>query len=465
MEQYFDSEIRVLACSACGAPLKARLGGGQYECGYCHATNMITPRVERSLAPAAAPAAPRDPAAVHRRLLAQAGRGMTPPESLKGLLTPAGELAEWKVQEALEIWQATRRASAGGADFEAAERLVYLTMVLSNHYAGASDQMRQRAMLESALDALTLPRHQQIVRGYLARSAARVGELDAAEAWLAPCDPRSDDLQMDSAWRLSRAFIDTARGDWRAAIEALGPPEAPVTPEAATLMALLRANAWERSGDMGRAVQQVQALLDSGAGVRIAVAKIIPLYEDWQLCARSYPEASRAYRQVAGERAGARTAGGAGGILFWVGALLVVIALGCLAGAAVAGAVWLMQGKNLMGAVIALGATGVSLLIPGGILLVMGFGFRKAEEDARRIQERGVQAFAEIRSVQRTGMSVNDVPQYQLELTVQRKGEPPVSASTKLLLDFTAAAALQPGATVPVVVDPDDPSKVVLDMG
>ena len=36
------------------------------------------------------------------------------------------------------------------------------------------------------------------------------------------CDPNSDDLQTDSAYRISRAYLDTARGDFQRVLQILG---------------------------------------------------------------------------------------------------------------------------------------------------------------------------------------------------------------------------------------------------
>ena len=67
------------------------------------------------------------------RLRAQDGRPMLPPSSLLPLM-PNGQLEAWKVNEAIAIWQNTRRELRTSTNFEAAERLLFLTIVLSQYF-------------------------------------------------------------------------------------------------------------------------------------------------------------------------------------------------------------------------------------------------------------------------------------------------------------------------------------------
>jgi hypothetical protein len=95
---------------------------------------------------------------------------------------PNGTLEAWKVAEALSVWQSTRRERRTSSDFEAAERLLFLTIVLSQYFFDQGDRERQRALFESALEVFSLPRHRQMMLGYPSRCACRAGDLDAAQA-------------------------------------------------------------------------------------------------------------------------------------------------------------------------------------------------------------------------------------------------------------------------------------------
>jgi hypothetical protein len=238
----FSYALRMALCQNCGAPIEAAPGGGSFACRYCGAHNQLVARSEQPIL-----AHQPQPLSEQERLLRlqqQDGRPLLPPPSLQSLV-PEGQLAPWKVNEAIQVWNSTRGEVARTANYEAGERLVFLTMVLANHFSENNDLLRQRAMFESALDACTLPRHKQIMRGYLARSAARQGDLSAAEQWLTPCDRMSDDLETDSAYRFSRAFIDTARGNYNAVLHVLGasPKQVPLMDAVDAVCVVLRANA------------------------------------------------------------------------------------------------------------------------------------------------------------------------------------------------------------------------------
>ena len=121
------------------------------------------------------------------------------------------------MDEALSLWRSTCRELSSSEDYAGGELLYHLTVILSDHFSGIEVHMKERALYESALDVLTLPRDRQIMRGLLARKAARAGYKEAARKWLAPCDPRSLDLETDSTYRVSvkRAIPDGEKEEWR----------------------------------------------------------------------------------------------------------------------------------------------------------------------------------------------------------------------------------------------------------
>jgi len=367
-------------------------------------------------------------------------------------LVEGGAIPEWKVDEAIHIWQATRRELKTSVNPASAERLLFLTMLLAQRFFGQGDQKRERALFESALNALSLPRHRQLMRGYLTRAAARQGDLAAAEAWLAPCDRQSDDLQMDSAYRYSRAYIDLLKGDWNAVGQGLGWNESdvPILDAMESMCVVMRAHALEMLGRIELATEQLTKLL--GSGGRRQVEGIMKSYAHWNLCPQSLPTAQAKFAVAAGAASGARGGGGAGTMLMGVGGLMGVIGIGMLVGS------FFMP----------MGASG--LLVPGIIMPCvglfmgrLGLGLRRSAAKAARIRVHGIAATGQIVSATPTGMSINDVPQMNVEMQVLIEGKAPYPASTKLLVPPQMLAQLVPGVQVQIRVDPEDPSALVIE--
>jgi hypothetical protein len=207
-------------------------------------------------------------------------------------LTAAGRVLPSRVADALRLWQELRQAQKRGAPFENADRLFYLTLALAERALDDREMLRQRALLESALELLELPRHRQVLLAYLARGACRAGDREGAEAWLVACDPASDDLPSDTAYRYARAYLDTASGRWQAVIHGLGASgsDVPLWDVHEPECAVLRANAWERMNEVAFAVDLLMAQKhDVGPAARSRGRRLIALHADWQLCAQSEP--------------------------------------------------------------------------------------------------------------------------------------------------------------------------------
>ena len=482
MSRTFSNETRILACSGCGAPLEALVHGGTVSCRYCGATNLLAPRVERAALPAE-PAAPISEAERLSRLASQVDAPASTPASLEGLLDEGGDIPAWKIDEAVSVWQSARVEVAEVGGYEAAERLLALTILLAGHYAHRGEPLRQRAMFESALEVFQLPRHVQIVRGHLARCAVSAGELDAADRWLAPCDPRSDDLQTDSAYRLSRALIDTARDDAAAVLTVLGAPgaEVPALVEHAVALGLLRAHALEASGDHGGAVSQLRATM--GRGSRRDLADTRSHLLGGGLCPGCFPVATQQHREAAATAAmrsantsTARFMIALGALMGLIAAVLMVIGVVCLLLALISLVVPLFFGGS-EGAWVAGGTVAFSLAVTGASLMAPGVGMlpfailpvwigRRMLSRARKaasLLRRGIDAQAELISIDPTGITVNDVPRYRLLLRITLEGRAPHDSPLETQIPAHEAERLGRGSLLPVVVDPDDPTRFVLD--
>ena len=80
------------------------------------------------------------------------------------------------------------------------------------------------------------------------------------------------------------------------------------------------------------------------------------------------------------------------------------------------------------------------------------------------LRTRGVPAEARILEVWDTHMRVNDDPVVGFLLEVRPTDREPFQAKTKGLISIVFIPQFQPGAIVPVRFDPDDPSRVALDV-
>lgn len=432
----------------------------------------------------AGPAAlPLDEAQRRLRLEMQVGKPLLPPPALEALV-PGGRIEPWKVQEVFAVWQSTREETRTTHSYDAAERLVYLTMVLANHHSRHEDPLRQRALFESALAVFTLLRHRQIMRGFLSRAATREGDLEAAEAWLAPCDTRSDDLDTDTAYRLSRrpSTPDGAHGPRSTTCSdpARVTSRSPTTPSRSRCCS--GPTPGEQRGDLRRASELLQEAMARGAAVRTSLESILAVHPDWGLCRQTFQRAEAAHTAQAAKSAG-EAMGGIGGFFFWTGLLLLLVSVGCVVGMALFGVGAAVAG--VIPAVIRLRpALSVSLasfsgicgtlafvclmILPttlpmGGIFTAVGHALRKSAKRARRLRLHGIRGTARVLSLRPTGMSVNDVPQMELALRVQLPDTAPFETKTSLLLPPHLAARFASGITVAVRADPDDHREVILE--
>lgn len=284
MHSDFSHEIRVLMCLQCGAPLDAETGGCRIKCDYCGVVNEIMPRQpETQLQHAAISEEER----MHR-LWAQNGKSIPPPDAVKKLLS-GGFLKKKKLEEAIKLFNSTRQELEAGDNFAASERLTHLVLVLYNYYVQAKDTKRQRAILESAVEALRLPHHKQYALGILCRCAVKDNDLQAAKEWLKTCDPHSDDLQADTSYRIGRALIDTAEGRFDKVHLVLGEgaQDVPIADGFYEVALVLRANAWEKRGHLDKARSLIKGY--SGAYGSKVFKFVSDIYPHLQLCQQSMP--------------------------------------------------------------------------------------------------------------------------------------------------------------------------------
>ena len=440
-------------CENCGAPLETGFAGGRVVCEYCGSANHFLPRKEDPVEPLHAA---RDMDETTRMEMLRRQDGVQPrlPQELAPLVSHGG-LAPWKVDEALALWRSTCRELSSSDDYTGAELLYNLTVILSNHYSGIDDHMKERALYESALDVLTLPRHRQIMRGLISRKAARSGDTEAARKWLAPCDPGSVDLETDSSYRVSVAEICTVEEDWDGVLEVLGEDmeDVPVTASLDAKAIVQRANALERRGRLRDAAGQLHAFVTvNGASGRKTLEAISDIYRDAgiEICPRSIPMAMGLHDRDAGLEAARSRNPGCFGQIFAVTGIFVIV-LGAVLGPVLE----LAGGRMPLAALIPLWLMGLAFL-------AVGVHFILAGRRAARLHTDGIRRRGNVLSATPTGWKINGVPQYSLRVRVEVPEGEPYEVTLKRPIPDGETEAWRPGAEIDLKVDPGDPSRVAV---
>ena len=83
-------------------------------------------------------------------------------------------------------------------------------------------------------------------------------------------------------------------------------------------------------------------------------------------------------------------------------------------------------------------------------------------QKAQHLMANGRQGTATVVALRQTGTFVNENPQCELDLDVTVEGLEPYRATHKQVLAMIAVPQFQPGASVPVRVDPHDPHSLIV---
>lgn len=86
------------------------------------------------------------------------------------------------------------------------------------------------------------------------------------------------------------------------------------------------------------------------------------------------------------------------------------------------------------------------------------------EDVAKEIRVNGLPASGTVIKIWETGVRVNDNPVVGFLLEIHADGLVPYETETKALISILWIPRIQPGETLPVRYDPDDPSKIALDI-
>jgi len=280
---------RVTLCSSCGAPLQAPPDVRAVRCTQCGAENQAIVRVDDAVSEGWSES---ELARVLR--LAEQRRAFDPDPSIAAFVAGM-RLSAAAGGQAFGSWQALRGALAPG-DVARERPFVELTLLLAWQAAEQAEPHRERGLLETALGLVRMPRHQQLLRASLAVLASRMGDASGAESWLSLADSRSSDLRADSYYRYARAFLHTASGELSRVLGVLGGDDVavPIVDELAGPCALLRANAWERLGRPGTAVDLlIHHKFEGDPFGQQLTRSFLDIARNLALCPTSEPRAER----------------------------------------------------------------------------------------------------------------------------------------------------------------------------
>ena len=86
----------------------------------------------------------------------------------------------------------------------------------------------------------------------------------------------------------------------------------------------------------------------------------------------------------------------------------------------------------------------------------------RQEETSERLMATGRQGTATVTALRDTGVTINDNPQVELDLDVSVEGMPVYPVTQRQVISRLAIAGFQPGATLPVRVDPLQPRSLII---
>jgi hypothetical protein len=93
----------------------------------------------------------------------------------------------------------------------------------------------------------------------------------------------------------------------------------------------------------------------------------------------------------------------------------------------------------------------------------MGFlQMHRQAETAQRLLDTGRQGTATVTALRDTGVTIDDNPQVELDLDVAVAGMPVYPVTHRQVISRLAIAGFQPGATLPVRVDPQQPRSLII---
>lgn len=452
----FSHDIRVLICPQCGAPFDSHPKGGEFTCGYCNAKISIAPRHIHESEPSERNEFVSE---AHRfeLLRSQDGKPLMPPPSIRKF-SVRGSLPESKADQAMQEWQKTRKELEAGGQFQVEERFYFLTMMLYGHMSHRHDQRRQRALLETAMELFRERRYIEEMKGMLARNAAREENLEAAYEWMAKCDSQSADIYVDTSYRFSNAYLSTISENWDEVLKLLGNNinDVPIADHSDVVCGVLRANAIEKKGEIGKAKILLIDLMTQMPLNDKKVEITIKANEAYNLCNESYPLAKKELPSGARSDQPQKK-----GILGWIFRLSMLIG----------GTVLIILGAtgNTPEFMLKVSSGDDPAMVMGFIMLTWGIislgikiVFSRIRGNAAFLQEHGLDADAKVLAFEKTGTRINDQPVVKLDMMITRDDKDPYQISIKKVFAESDLAFLQTGQTFPIKVHPKKKDKILI---
>ena len=115
---------------------------------------------------------------------------------------------------------------------------------------------------------------------------------------------------------------------------------------------------------------------------------------------------------------------------------------------------------TIISAVVGIGITVVVLFF----VFRMMSGLRQQVTASNTLLMTGVPAQAKVLQLMDTGTTINDNPMAQLVLEVQPQGSPAYQTQVKMIVPRLKLAQVQPGNTVLVKFDPNNPAMVAVNL-
>jgi LSD1 subclass zinc finger protein len=428
---------RVVVCTSCGAPLQAPPDATSVRCTHCGAESVLVVRVDDPVASG------WSKSELERLAMLQAQSTAPSFEPAVAPLVTGTRLLESAYLPAFALWQQTRAAQQAG--HAGAERpLVELGLLLAHHAAEQNDVARERAVLETTLGLTRTPSSRQELSATLAAGAARAGDIPSAEAWLGLCDPRATELRADSAYRHARALVDTAAGRFPRVLAVLGGSDVdvPIARAYVAECALLRANAWERLGRLGTAVDLLLHHKHDGEAFTQQQTRRFYAHNQGRLCPESEPRAEQRRELTLGLR---KPYLGAGMIV-----ILVLASYFCFVAAGATVLAFLSLGISDIGGPFEWFVVAFALGLVGVILLAITIGGLRSHVADRRVRRLGVVAPALVLSGGEQGESTPGAVELHAKLLVVPDRGTPFPYSLALRTSAERARRIHPGATLNV---------------
>ncbi|MBW2262622.1 MAG: hypothetical protein JRG91_11665 [Deltaproteobacteria bacterium] len=274
----FSTDLRVLICRLCGAPLTASREGGETTCDYCGAVSVLSRcRDERVRITDPTLQGEPDPEKRERLRMASLERQMETYDEEKNPYayygTPSGlehlDLEYMDPTLPAIASEAFRKAIAdceeSGGELNDQRLVFWIALKLKNMWVIRDRPHDARPVIETASEVLTDPGYRQLMFCKMADLARKADDLEAARAWLARCDPRPPLLDLDSDYRTTAAAIAIRQGKWSRVLELVGRErgDVPFEPSSVALLQLQRVEALENLGEGEAAERELGWLLDA----------------------------------------------------------------------------------------------------------------------------------------------------------------------------------------------------------